>query len=94
MDIPLWFLVLSLILPRITLLIAWFSGSIPPNDIPFWGDFFMAVFVPRVLILIYIAGILGVMSAWFWIHLVFMAFSVLIHSISLISKQSNRRQVS
>lgn len=87
MDISTWFLVLSLFVPRITLLIAWFSGSIPPNDIPFWGDFFMAVFLPRVLILIYIASILGVMSPWFWIHIGFIILSMVWNTITFIAKK-------
>lgn len=90
MDIPIWFLVLSLILPRITLLIAWFSGSIPPNNIPFWGDFFLAAFLPRILILIYIVGVLGVMSVWFWIHIGFLMLSMIIHTLKLISDQSSQ----
>ena len=68
-DIAVWFLVLSLFVPRIALLIAYFSGAIPPNDIPFWGDFFMAVFLPRVLILIYIIMNLG-FGAWAIVHLI------------------------
>lgn len=68
-DIPVWFLVLGLIFPRITFLIAYFGGTIPPNDIPFWGDFFLALFLPRVLMLIYIYGCMG-LCVWFWVHLV------------------------
>lgn len=79
-EIPIWFLLLSLILPRITLFIAWCSGEIPPNSIPWFGDFIMAIFIPRVLILIYIAGNMG-MGPWFWIHLVFMAIAFLFHGI-------------
>lgn len=67
-DIPVWFLVLGLFLPRLTLLIAWLSHGIPPNDIPFLGDFALAVFLPRVLMLIYIYGCMG-LCVWFWVHL-------------------------
>lgn len=87
MDIATWFLVLSLFFPRITLLIAWFSGSIPPNDIPFWGDFFMAILIPRVLILIYIVSILGVMSPWFWIHIGFIILSMAWSALRILSKK-------
>lgn len=91
MDIAIWFLVLALFLPRITLLIAWFSGGIPLNDIPFIGDFLLAVFLPRVLILIYIASNLGVSSPWFWIHLVVMLIAWMFHCVRFIAKTSNAR---
>lgn len=79
-EIAVWFLVLSLFLPRIALLIAYFGGAIPPNNIPFVGDMLMAIFIPRVLILIYIVLNLGV-GVWFWVHLV-MAILVWTASIS------------
>jgi len=64
------FLILSLFLPRITLIIYYWIHAIPVNNIPFIGDVLLAVFLPRVLILIYIADNLGTQSVWFWIHLV------------------------
>ena len=65
-----WILVLALFIPRITLLIAYFSHQIPTNNIPFVGDILLFVFLPRVLMLIYIIDHLGISSPWFWIHLV------------------------
>ncbi len=73
-DIVIWFLVLSLFLPRIALLIAYFSGSIPVNNIPFWGDFFMAVFIPRILVLVYIITNMG-FGAWAIAHLIVLILS-------------------
>jgi hypothetical protein len=70
-TIATWFLLLSLILPRITLLIAWFSNCIPQNTIPLLGDAIMAILLPRILILIYIYDNLG-FSPWFWVHLIFL----------------------
>ncbi|MBL7127866.1 MAG: hypothetical protein ISS16_02660 [Ignavibacteria bacterium] len=64
------FLVLSLFIPRITLIIFYFTGSIPYNSVPFVGDILLTVFIPRVLVLIYIVDNLGTSSPWFWIHLV------------------------
>ncbi len=64
------FLVLSLFLPRITLLIYYFSHGIPANNMPLIGDFLLTVFLPRVLILIYVVDNLGTSSPWFWIHLI------------------------
>jgi hypothetical protein len=89
-EIAIWFLVLGLIFPRITLLIAWFSHGIPANNIPFIGDFFMAVFVPRVLILIYIATNMGI-CPWFWIHLVFLAIVWIFNGIRVVSNANKSK---
>jgi len=64
------FLILSLFLPRITLIIYYLIHAIPYNNVPLVGDILLTVFLPRVLILIYIADNLGTNSYWFWIHLV------------------------
>lgn len=69
-----WFLVLSLFLPRIALLIAWLGGNIPANNIPFLGEFFMTLLMPRILMLIYIGTTLGTGSAWFIVHLLVLIF--------------------
>lgn len=70
-DIDTWFLVLGLIFPRIALFIAFVTGTIPYNTVPFLGDLFMAFFVPRILILIYIITCLG-FGGWFVVHLIFL----------------------
>jgi len=64
------FLVISLFLPRTTLIIYYLFLQIPMNTVPFIGDILLTVFIPRVLIVIYIAQNLGTDSPWFWIHLV------------------------
>lgn len=64
------FLVLGLFVPRITLLIFWLFVGLPQNSVPFIGDLLLAIFFPRVLIIIYIVENLGVSTPWFWIHLV------------------------
>ncbi len=68
--LPLWFLIFSLFLPRIALVVAWFSrdlvhfhlgnGLIPP---------LLALLVPRILILFLIYQEQG-FSIWFLIHAV------------------------
>jgi hypothetical protein len=68
-DIELWLLIITLIVPRIGLLIAWLSGQIPYNTIPFVGDVVLAIFLPRLLMTMYIATNLGTANPWFWIHL-------------------------
>ncbi|MCX7877622.1 MAG: hypothetical protein N2510_03155 [Ignavibacteria bacterium] len=65
-----WLLVVTLFLPRIALLIAYLSGQIPPNNIPFIGDLVLYIFLPRLLMIIYIYDNLGWENPWFWIHIV------------------------
>lgn len=68
-TIATWFLVLGLFLPRVTLVAAFFSHTVPPNNVPFILDVLGAIFLPRVLICIYIAFNMGY-NEWFWLHLV------------------------
>jgi len=68
-NISTWFLVLGLFLPRVTLVAAWFTQTVPPNNVPFIFDVLGTLFLPRVLICIYIAFNLGY-NEWFWIHLI------------------------
>jgi len=69
-NIEMWLLVLTLFFPRIGLVIAWFGNQIPYNTIPFVGDVFLAVLLPRLLMTIYIATCLGTGNGWFWAHLI------------------------
>jgi len=64
-------LVASLFFPRISLLVAYVSGLIPFNTVPFIGDFALTVLFPRVLMLIYIYQNQGI-DGWFVIHLIFL----------------------
>lgn len=86
-EIATWFLVLTLFFPRIGLLIAWNTGDIPFNTIPFWGDFFMAVFIPRILILIYIITNMG-FGGWAIAHLILCVMSFSAHIFRTTMKQS------
>ena len=70
-EIGIWFLLVSLFVPRIVLFFWWITGNLPFNTTPLWADVFCSVFFPRILILVYIYGIQG-FSPWFWIHLVAM----------------------
>ena len=73
-EIGIWFLLMSLFLPRFTLLFWWLCGNLPYNTTPFIADLFASIFVPRILILVWIHNIQG-MSTWFWIHLVGLALA-------------------
>ena len=65
-----WFLTLSLFFPRLAIFIAWLSFSLPVwSGAPWLIKFLMAGFIPRILILIYIATIMG-FCVWFWVHLI------------------------
>jgi hypothetical protein len=65
-----WLLVLTLFIPRISLLIAYFSHQVPVNNIPFIGDLLLYIFLPRLLMVIYIYDNMGWENPWFWIHIV------------------------
>jgi len=70
-TIPLWFLVLSLFLPRICMIVAWFQHSMT-NFIPATVGLIpviVALLVPRLLILFWIYQDQGV-GLWFLIHLI------------------------
>ncbi len=68
-HIETWFLVLGLFLPRVTLVAAYLTHTVPPNNVPFLLDVLGTVFLPRVLICIYIAFNMGY-NEWFWLHLI------------------------
>jgi hypothetical protein len=66
--IPTWWLVLSLVFPRITLLLSYFGHTLPPHHgIPDWGSIILAVFLPRILVLIFIYQNMGI-GLWFFVH--------------------------
>jgi hypothetical protein len=67
-GLPLWFLVLALFLPRLSLAIMWLGGGLAGlRLIPLVGLLLWA-FLPRVLVLLLIYAQQG-MSLWFLIHL-------------------------
>ena len=59
----------SLFFPRISLLVSYSYGVIPPNSVPFLADVILAALIPRFLILFYIATTMGICN-WFWAHFV------------------------
>ena len=70
-EIATWFLLLSLVLPRFTLFFWWLFNNLPYNTTPFIADIFTSIFLPRILILVWIYSLQG-FSGWFFIHLVVM----------------------
>ncbi len=67
--LPLWFLVVSLFLPRISLLLLWLQDNRLPFHLNGLVSLVLAILIPRVLILYMIYLDLGV-GLWFVIHLV------------------------
>ena len=69
--LPLWFLVLSLFLPRICIVIAWLQRSVPVYIPAAVGliQIIVAVLIPRLLILFWIYSDQGI-GIWFLIHAV------------------------
>jgi hypothetical protein len=65
--LPVWFLILSLFLPRLALFVEWWNNYPFPFVQPWRG--LSWVFFPRLLVLIMIHENQG-FSVWFWIHLV------------------------
>jgi hypothetical protein len=69
--IPIWFLVLSLFLPRICMVIAWFQHSMT-HYIPVAVGIIpviVAMLIPRILILFWIYLDQGI-GIWFLLHLI------------------------
>ncbi len=67
-TLPLWFLVFSLFLPRISLIIAWFDRDLLRFHLDTLIAPILALLLPRVLILVLIYRDQGI-SLWFLIHL-------------------------
>jgi hypothetical protein len=67
--LPLWFLVFALFLPRLSMVVAWFQGTLVPfhlqGIIPplFW------LFLPRILVL-YLIYVDQGLTLWFLLHLI------------------------
>jgi len=68
-GVPLWILVLSLFVPRITLAIAFLDHQVPHGNLPDLAALLMWAFVPRVLMLLYIYVNMG-FGPWFVAHLI------------------------
>lgn len=68
-QLPFWFLVFALFLPRVSLAVAWFQGVLVPFHLTGWIPLVFAILLPRALVLYLIYLDQGV-SLWFLIHLV------------------------
>lgn len=87
-PIELWFLILSLIFPRLALLGAWIWGGMPAHPgVPFWLCVLGSIFFARVLVCVFIAMNMGVESGWFIAHAIFCVLGY----IGSVVKVSNRK---
>ncbi len=70
-TIPIWFLVLSLFLPRLCIFVAWLQHSMTAYIPPVVGIIpaIIALLIPRFLILFWIYQDQG-LSIWFLLHLI------------------------
>jgi hypothetical protein len=67
--LPLWFLVFSLFLPRVSLFLLWLENALLPFHLVGIIPLLFAILLPRVLVLYLIYLDQGI-SLWFLIHLV------------------------
>ena len=76
-TIPLWFLVLSLFLPRVCIVLAWLQHALPATFIPPTVNLIqiiVALLVPRLLILFWIYQDQGI-GLWFLLHVIALAIA-------------------
>jgi hypothetical protein len=71
-ELPLWFLLVSLALPRTCLVAAYFLGQLPGFVLNGWVSPTLCVVIPRIVIIILIFQARG-MSPWLLLHGIAMA---------------------
>lgn len=64
----------------------------PVNSVPQWADILLGVFMPRVLILIYIYQNLGYDNIWFAAHLIVMILAYFGGSRETTRRRRRRRE--
>ena len=70
-----YFLLFSLFFPRVVLLVYFLMERFPQNTFPLWADAIMGLFIPRVLILIFIYQNIGTNNVWFVAHLLMLVLT-------------------
>ena len=63
-------LVAGLFFPRLTLFIAWFFSSYPPNSLSELANFVLWLFVPRFLLAYDVYVDIGTHNFWFWAYVI------------------------
>ncbi len=85
-QLPLWFLLLSLVLPRVSLLIAYLTRGLEAYNLHGWVPPALTIVVPRVLVLILIFMDRG-FSPWLVAHAIAMVF------VYLAAGRQQRKQI-
>jgi hypothetical protein len=88
-----YFLLFSLFFPRIVLLVYFLMERFPHSTIPLWGDLLLGVFVPRILILIFIYQNMGTDNVWFIAHLAVMILTYFTGGTRTVRWRRRRRVV-
>jgi hypothetical protein len=88
-----YFLLFSLFFPRVVLLayFLFFPAMYPANSVPQWADLLLGIFMPRMLILIYIYQNFGVDNVWFVAHLVVAVIAYFGGSRETVRRRRRRR---
>ena len=81
MELPLWFLLLSLLLPRASLIIAYLGDTLTIYNLSGWVSPTLGVLIPRALVLVLIFQGHG-MSPWLLVHSMAMAAVYLVAASS------------
>ncbi len=66
-QLPLWFLIVAIFLPRIALLIGYVADDLVPYHLHGWMPPILGVFLPRILVIVLIFQDRG-MSGWLLVH--------------------------
>jgi len=88
-EFGIWFLLISLFLPRFCLFFWWVCGNLPHNTTPFVVDLLTSIFIPRVLILVWIFQA-GGFNIWFYLHLVALIIAWTINFLRVASKPNKK----
>lgn len=87
-----YFLLISLFFPRIVLLVYFLMERFPHSAIPLWADAVLGVFVPRILILIFIYQNMGTNNIWFAAHLIALVLTYFTGGIRTMRWRRGRRE--
>lgn len=86
-----YFLLFSLFFPRIVLLVYFLMERFPHSTLPLWADAVLGLFVPRILILVFIYQNMGYENIWFAAHLLALVLTYFTGGTRSVSWRRNRR---
>jgi hypothetical protein len=86
-----YFLLFSLFFPRIVLLVYFLIERFPQSSFPLWANVVLGLFVPRILILIFIYQNIGYENIWFAAHLAVLILTYFTGGTSSVKWRRSRR---